>query len=71
MLVKIDKERTSMKITAIENNRLEEFPNILSVRVHTDEGLVGLSEIFYDVTAAEAHIHGLVGKQILGRNRFY
>ena len=33
-----------MKITAIETIRSAEFPNILWVEVHTDEGIVGLGE---------------------------
>ena len=37
---------TLMKITALETIRLEEFGNLLWVRVHTDEGLVGLGETF-------------------------
>ena len=31
-----------MKITAFETIRLGEFPNLLWVHIHTDEGLVGL-----------------------------
>jgi galactonate dehydratase len=45
-----------MKITAIETIRLEEFPNLPWVQVHTDEGLIGLGELFCGVTSAEAHI---------------
>ena len=37
----------TMKITAIETIRLEEFANLLWLRVHTDEGLVGLGETFF------------------------
>ena len=33
-----------MKVIAIETIRLEEFPNLLWVRVETDEGLIGLGE---------------------------
>jgi L-alanine-DL-glutamate epimerase-like enolase superfamily enzyme len=36
-----------MKITAIETIRPEEFANLLFLRVHTDEGLVGLGETFF------------------------
>jgi galactonate dehydratase len=35
-----------MKITQLETIRLGEFPNIIWVRMHTDEGLVGLGETF-------------------------
>jgi hypothetical protein len=33
-----------MKITGFETIRLCEFPNLLWVHVHTDQGLVGLRE---------------------------
>ena len=49
-----------MKVTAIETIRVDEFPNLLWVQVHTDEGLVGLGETFYGPEAAEAHIHGII-----------
>ena len=57
-----------MKITAIETIRLDEFSNILWVHIHTDEGLIGLGEIFYGVAAAEAHIHSYVAELLLGQD---
>jgi galactonate dehydratase len=36
-----------LKIDAIETLRLEEFPNLLWVHVHTDQGLIGLGETFF------------------------
>ena len=47
-----------MKITAIETIRLNEFPNILWVHVHTDEGLIGLGEIFYGVDERDLVVYG-------------
>lgn len=35
-----------MKITQLETIRRGEFPNIIRVRLHTGEGLVGLGETF-------------------------
>ena len=35
-----------MKITAVETIRLGEFPNLLWVQVHTDEGVSGLGETY-------------------------
>ena len=32
-----------MKITQLETLRLGEFPNLVWVRVHTDQGVVGLA----------------------------
>jgi galactonate dehydratase len=57
-----------MIITAIETIRVGEFPNILWVQVHTDEGLVGLGETFYGPAAAEAHIHQLIAPKLLGKD---
>ena len=55
-----------MKVTKIETIRTTEFPNILWVQVHTDEGLVGLGESFYGPAAAEAHIHQLIAPKLIG-----
>ena len=57
-----------MKITAIETVRVEEFPNLLWVLVHTDEGLTGLGETFYGPGSAEAHIHGIITPLLLGQD---
>ena len=48
-----------MKITAIETIRLEEFANLLWLRVHTDEGLVGLGEMGGGGESAEAAFRAL------------
>ena len=42
-----------MKIVAIETLRVEEFPNLLWVQLHTDAGPVGLGETFYGPDSAE------------------
>ena len=57
-----------MKVTAIETIRVDEFPNILWVQIHTDEGLIGLGETFYGPAAAEAHIHQLIAPKLIGRD---
>lgn len=57
-----------MEITALETLRLQEFPNVLWVRVHTDQGLVGLGETFYGAGALEAHIHETLAARVLGRD---
>jgi galactonate dehydratase len=57
-----------MKVTAIDTVRLEEFPNLLWVQLHTDEGLTGLGETFYGPGSAEAHIHGIVAPYLLGKD---
>lgn len=46
-----------MKITAIETLTLAEFPNVLWVRVHTGEGIVGLGETFYMAQPVAVRVH--------------
>lgn len=57
-----------MKITAIETVRLEEFANLLWVRVHTDDGLIGLGETFMMAKTVEAYLHEVVAPKMLGRD---
>src|SRR5918992_3226046 len=62
------RQGVSMKITKLETLRLEEFPNLVWVRVHTDEGLVGLGETSFAARSVEAYLHEYVGPRVLGRN---
>jgi L-alanine-DL-glutamate epimerase-like enolase superfamily enzyme len=57
-----------MKITALETIRVKEFPNILWVQIHTDEGLVGLGETFFGAQTVEAYIHEEVAPKLIGRD---
>ena len=57
-----------MKITAIETLQAEEFSNILWVRVHTDEGVVGLGETFYGAGAVASHIHKVLATRLLDKD---
>ena len=57
-----------MKITAIETIRLDEFANLLWLRVHTDEGLVGLGETFFLPKTVEAYVHESIAPKLLGRD---
>jgi L-alanine-DL-glutamate epimerase-like enolase superfamily enzyme len=57
-----------MKITFLETLRLEEFYNVLWVRVGTDAGPIGLGETFYGAGAVEAHIHETLAERLLGRD---
>ena len=50
-----------MKITRVDTLRLEEFPSLVHVLVHTDDGFVGLGETFFFADAAEAHVHTVAG----------
>lgn len=55
-----------MKITGVETLQLDEHPNILYVRLHTDEGLVGLGETFSGAAAIAAWIHETAARTLLG-----
>ena len=51
--------RKIMKITALETIRNAEFPNLLWLHIHTDEGISGLGETFFGAQAVEAYLHEL------------
>jgi len=56
-----------MKITAIETIRPAHLvPNLLLLRLHTDEGLVGHGETYYTPHAIEALIHDWMAQRLLG-----
>ncbi len=57
-----------MRVTEIETIRIDEFPNMLFTRVHTEDGLVGLGETFYGARAVEAYIHETVAPYLLGKD---
>jgi galactonate dehydratase len=57
-----------MKVTKLETIRLDEFPNLIWVRVHTDEGLVGLGETFFGAQSVEAFLHETVAPYLIGKD---
>ena len=57
-----------MKITAIETLRIEEFANLLWVRVHTDAGVSGLGETFFMPRTVETYLHEVAAPKLLGRD---
>ena len=57
-----------MKITGVETLQLEEHGNLLWVRLHTDEGLVGLGETFRNPEATTAYIHETCAPALIGQN---
>jgi galactonate dehydratase len=57
-----------MKITAIETVRIKERPNLIWVRVNTDEGLVGLGETFFLAETVETYIHEFIAPRVIGRD---
>lgn len=57
-----------MKIEAIETLRLGDHPNLLWVRVHSDEGLTGLGETYFGAGPCEADIHDRIAPILLGQD---
>jgi L-alanine-DL-glutamate epimerase-like enolase superfamily enzyme len=58
------------KIQAIETVRYQAQPNILWIRVHADNGMVGLGETFYLPGAVESVIHEMIADFVLGQSVF-
>ncbi|MEO6846496.1 MAG: mandelate racemase/muconate lactonizing enzyme family protein [Chthoniobacterales bacterium] len=59
-----------MKITRVETIRSPDFPQLLWVRLHTTDGVVGLGETFYIPAAVEAVIHDFAAPLLLGQSAF-
>ncbi len=57
-----------MKITKIETIHLGDYPHILFVAVHTDEGLVGYGDTFYMPDAVRGYIHQFAAPMLLGHD---
>jgi galactonate dehydratase len=57
-----------MKLAKLETLRLAEFPNLVWLRLHTDEGLVGLGETSFAAESVEAYLHEFVAPRVVGRN---
>jgi galactonate dehydratase len=57
-----------MKVVQVDTLRLDEFPNILFVQVHTDEGLMGLGETFFGARAVEAYVHETAAPYLLEKD---
>jgi L-alanine-DL-glutamate epimerase-like enolase superfamily enzyme len=58
----------AVKITALETIQLGEFPNLCLVRLHTDEGLVGLGETFFGASQVAAYLHDSAAPRLLGQD---
>jgi galactonate dehydratase len=57
-----------MKVTALETIELAEFPFLLWLRVHTDQGLIGLGETFWAPAPVAAYIHSNAAPYLLGKD---
>jgi len=57
-----------VKITALETLRLGAHPNLLWVRLHTDEDLTGLGETWFGAASVEADLHERIAPLLLGED---
>ncbi len=57
-----------MKITAIESLQWAEFPRLMVVRVHTDNGIIGLGETVDKIPGAKGALHGTIAPLMLGQD---
>jgi len=57
-----------MKIEAVETVQHASFPNLVHVRVFTDDGLVGTGETFYGTEAVVAHVRSVAAPLLLGQD---
>jgi len=57
-----------MNVNALETIYVDEYPNLLWVQVHTDEGLIGLGETYFGAGAVEAYVHEFIAPYLIGQN---
>lgn len=57
-----------MKITKVETIHVGEFANILFVRIHTEDGRIGLGDTYYTPEATRAFIHDVGAPMLLGHD---
>jgi len=57
-----------LKITKVETIRLQSRATLIWVRLHTDEGVVGLGEGWFSCAAIEADLHDRVAPLLLGQD---
>lgn len=57
-----------MKITKLETIHLDDYPHVLFVGVHTDEGLSGWADTYYMPEAVRGFIHEFAAPMLLGRD---
>ena len=56
-----------MQISKLETIRIAEFPQLLWLHIHTDEGIIGLGETFFNAGSVETYIHDEIAPQLIGR----
>ena len=59
-----------MKITKIDTIQVTGFPYLIFVQIHTDEGLIGVSDTYYATDAIRGYIHQWAAPLLLGKDPF-
>ena len=57
-----------MKVTGLETIRIAEYPAMLFLQIHTDEGVVGLGENCVGIGVVEEFIHESIAPRLLGKD---
>ncbi len=57
-----------MKLVQLDTLRFAAHPNLLVLRLHTDEGVIGLGETFFGARSVEAYLHESAAATLLGRD---
>ena len=55
-----------MKVVGLETIRIAEYPAMLFLQVHTDEGVIGLGENCVGIGVVEEFIHESIAPRLLG-----
>ena len=55
-----------MKVAKVEAIRLDRHPNLIWVRLHTDEGITGLGETWFGAGPVETDIHDRIAPLLIG-----
>jgi L-alanine-DL-glutamate epimerase-like enolase superfamily enzyme len=57
-----------MKISAVETVAHEDYPHLIEVLVHTDEGLSGIGETYFNRDAIGVYVHSTIAPKMIGES---
>ncbi|MFM7624382.1 MAG: mandelate racemase/muconate lactonizing enzyme family protein, partial [Actinomycetota bacterium] len=57
-----------MKVVGVETIRIAEYPAMLFLQIHTDEGVIGLGENCVGIGVVEEFIHESIAPRLLGKD---
>ena len=62
-------DNSRVTVTAIESVQVWDFfPDLLLVRIHTNEGIIGHAETYYCAEAVQAMLHDWMARRLLGQD---